>query len=183
MPVLIVPRGRFNLEHVLRRQGLPDEHQTRWIAIRQRPQQHGVEQREDGAVDADAQGQRQHDEQGERGPADRVAPRERHITKQQIELQGLTPDVSGVGDRACRPVDEAERRRLLERMMAKLRVPLALPVAALPPGHEPRCEVNEAERELERGHRACFVRSRAASKWRRVSSPASSAFTPEAVSS
>ena len=63
----LVPRGevewrRFELHDVLRRQRLPDEDDARRIAVRERAEQDAVEQREDGAVDANAERQRQRDE-------------------------------------------------------------------------------------------------------------------------
>ncbi len=65
---------------------LPEKDDARRIAIRQRTQQHAVEQREHRAVDADAQRQRQHDQQRESGPAERVAAGEGDVAEQQIEL-------------------------------------------------------------------------------------------------
>ncbi len=97
LPVRVVPGGRLDLEDILLRQRLPDEDEPGGIAIGKRAQQHAVEQREYRTVDADSERQRQYDEEGECRPAQRVAPREHRVMNEHIELQGLTPDDSGIG--------------------------------------------------------------------------------------
>ena len=155
-----VERRGLQFHDVLRRQRLPDEHEARRIAIRQRPQQDAVEQREDGAVDADPERERQDDEQREPGPAEGIPDGEGEVVDDQIELQGLTPEIHGVGNRAGRSLNEAARVAGVSRVVLKLGVPLALPLAALPSRHEPRGRADQGERQSQRRHRACLGRRR-----------------------
>ena len=55
------------------------------IAKRQRPQQRGVDQREDGAVGADAQGERQRRHEGEGGRRPHLAQREHHVVPRLVD--------------------------------------------------------------------------------------------------
>lgn len=82
-PILVVP-----IEHVERRNpavllflaALPHHHETIGVRQRQRPQQHGVHEREHGAVGADAERQRDRGHQRERGRRSQLPDRERHIS-------------------------------------------------------------------------------------------------------
>jgi len=78
----------------------------------------------------------------------------------QIELQGLTPEIHGVGNRAGRLLNEAAWIAGVTRVVSKFCVPLALPFATLPPRHEPRGRADQGERHSQRRHRACLGRRR-----------------------
>ena len=75
VPCGVVERRRLELEDVVLGQRLPDEHEPRRIAIWQRLQQDGVQQREHGAVHAESERQGQRHEQREPRPPGGGAPR------------------------------------------------------------------------------------------------------------
>ena len=82
---------------------LPDRHHPGGIAERQRPQQDRVDDREDGGVGADAEGERQHDDRGEAGTLPHQAQRVAKILEQHVETPLLAEEAPRVGDRAERP--------------------------------------------------------------------------------
>jgi hypothetical protein len=88
---------------------------------------------------------------------------------EHIELQGLTPEIHSVRNRPVDRLTTPKRLVLIERVMLKLGIPLALPVAPLPAGHQAGDGSNDRLREAEGCHRACLTRSRAASSCCRVS--------------
>ncbi len=84
MPAVVVPRRRLELRDVLLRKCQPQKDDTGRIAIGEGTQQHAVEQRKHGAVDADAERERQDDEQGEAGTANGIAPRQEKIAMHEL---------------------------------------------------------------------------------------------------
>ena len=86
VPRVVIERRRLEIEDVVLGQRLPDEGEPRRIAIGQRAEEHGVDEREDGAVHADAERQRQHHERGERRPSRHRPPREPDIAPPQVQI-------------------------------------------------------------------------------------------------
>ena len=87
------PAARVPVEHVRRRReasrvragGLPDRDQPIRVGVRQRPQQRRVDQREDRAVGADAERERQSPRRREHRRRTQLAERELHVVTQLFE--------------------------------------------------------------------------------------------------
>jgi hypothetical protein len=73
-----------HLEMVLRGEMTGEDHELVRVAIGQRPQQHAVDDAEDGAVGADAERQRQHRRQRHAGGAAQHARGEAHVFEQRL---------------------------------------------------------------------------------------------------
>ena len=84
-------------------------HQPVRLGERQRAEQHAVDHREDRAVGADAEGQREHDGKGEAGGAPEAPRREAEVLAQaQPPLAPAKPGVPPAGDGAAAPAGRVD---------------------------------------------------------------------------
>ena len=152
---------------------LPDRHEAAGIAERQRAQQHGVDDREDGGVGADAERERQHDDRGETGALAHQAQRIAKILEQHVETPLLAEEAPRVGDRADRPGHHpgVAAPRIAAAVLpggGELGLPLGAELAARAAGGESRDDRDETAEEIRHGGcRGGGARGSRSVSWRR----------------
>jgi hypothetical protein len=152
-PVVEVRRGdevaRLPVQPIV----LPDLHQLRRVAERQRPQQHAVDGAEHGRVGADAERQRDDDDGGVAGALPHQAQRVADVLQQHVDTPLLAKEEPGVGNG---PEGAADDAPALAPAAARTRLPgrgeLGLPLGAeVAPGRgrrEPGHEDDEAPQQV-----------------------------------